>query len=60
LSFVCFGIGSGVGYGRDGGGEEELAEVLLVEGDGVRGGVAAVGAGAELGADGYLGGQAHD
>jgi hypothetical protein len=49
-----------VGDGWGGGGEEELAEVLLVQGDGVVGGGAAVGAGAELRADGDLGGEADD
>ena len=52
--------GGGVGYGRSRGGKEELAKVLLVESDGVVGGVAVVGAAAELGADGDLGGEPDD
>ena len=47
-------------YGRGGGGEEELAKVLLVEGHGVSGRVAVVGAAAELGTDGDLGGEPDD
>ena len=49
-----------MGYGRSRGGEEELAKVLLVEGDGVGRGVAVVGAAAELGADGDLGSEPDD
>ncbi len=49
-----------MGYGRGCGGKEELAKVLLVESDGVSGGVAVVGAAAKLGADGDLGGKPND
>jgi len=45
-------------HGRRGQGEDELAEVLLVQRHAVRAVVAGVGAGAELGADGHLGREA--
>ena len=50
----------GAGSGGRGDVDEQVAEVLLVQGDGVAGRVAAVGLGHELVADGHLGGQAHN
>lgn len=57
---VISGIGALEGHWRGGGGKKEFFEVLFVEGYGVCGLIPCIGFGAELCADGDLGGETDD